>query len=134
MDAAMIATLAGYFAGRKQVTAAYLFGSQARGSAGPKSDVDVGVVVAGLPSGGVERVERVAAMQADLEALLRRDVDLVLLDEAGPDLLHRVLRDGVLLHEGDHRRRLEFEVQARNAYFDLLPILQRYRRTVLGSL
>jgi predicted nucleotidyltransferase len=133
MDAALMSTLANYFAGRA-VTAAYLFGSQARGSAGPASDVDVGVVLEGLPRSAVERAERIAAIQADLETLLRRDVDVVLLNDAGPDLVHRVLRDGVLLHEGNHRRRLEFEVQARNAYFDLLPILQRYRRTVLGSL
>lgn len=52
---------------------------------------------------------------------------------AGPDLLRRILRDGEVVWESDHRRRLEFEVQARNEYFDLLPVLQLYRRTVLGS-
>jgi hypothetical protein len=31
----------------------------------------------------------------------------------------------------DHERRIDFDVQARNEYSDLLPHLQRYRRDVL---
>lgn len=50
---------------------------------------------------------------------------------AAPDLLHRVLRDGVLVHENDHAQRIQFEVRARNEYWDLLPILELYRKTVL---
>jgi len=32
------------------------------------------------------------------------------------DLIHRVLRDGILVYEQDRSRRIRFEVQARNAY------------------
>jgi hypothetical protein len=39
------------------------------------------------------------------------------------------LRDGILLYERDPAARIRFEVQARNAYFDLLPYLRQYRRT-----
>ena len=44
--------------------------------------------------------------------------------------MHRVLRDGILIDEADRAARIRFEVAARNEYFDLLPILQRYRRSV----
>jgi hypothetical protein len=49
------------------------------------------------------------------------------------DLVHRVLRDGVLLLERDRSARIRFEVRARNDYFDLLPHLRRYRRFGEGA-
>jgi predicted nucleotidyltransferase len=111
------------------VAFAYLFGSRARGDARADSDVDVGVVLA------AGRPRTLDALPADLLAELERrlglPVDLVVLDGAPPDLLHRVLRDGVVVHEADHEARVAFEVQARNEYFDLLPMLTRYRASLL---
>jgi hypothetical protein len=75
--------------------------------------------------------DRIAQMQDDLSAAVGRQVDLVPLNGAPPDLLHRVLVDRVLLFDGDHERRIEFEIQARNEYFDIAPALERYRREVL---
>ncbi len=37
-------------------------------------------------------------------------------------------RDGKLLLDRGRSRRIEFEVRRRNEYFDLLPILEEYRR------
>jgi len=55
-------------------------------------------------------------------------VEAVILNHASPDLVHRVLRDGEILVDRDRSARLRFEVQAHNEYFDLLPILDLYRR------
>ena len=107
--------------------AAYLFGSEARGTAGPRSDVDVAVLYGEAPA------KTLAAQPYDLEddlhGLLGRPVQIVVLDAAPPDLVHRVLRDGQLVLDRDPSTRIRFEVDARNAYFDLLPFLDRYRRT-----
>jgi hypothetical protein len=65
---------------------------------------------------------------AELEALLGRPVDLVVLNTAPVDLVHRVMRDGRLLLQPDPSARIAFEVRARNEYFDLLPLLRRHRR------
>ena len=90
------------------------------------SDVDVAVLLAsGAPR---TLAEMPTALQQDLVQLLQRPVDLVVLDGAPPDLVHRVLRDGRLVLDSDRRRRIAFEVQARNVYFDLRPTLNRYRR------
>ena len=134
MDRARILQeVAACLAGRPDIVAAYLFGSLARGEASSGSDVDIAVILAGGAPRDVAGVERIEELREQIETRLRRDVDLVVMNGAAPDLLHRILRDGELVCESDHRRRLEFEVQARNEYFDLLPILQLYRRTVLGS-
>lgn len=54
-------------------------------------------------------------------------MQLVVLDQASPDLVHRVLRDGVLLLERDRSRRIDFEVRSRAEYFDLEPLRRLYR-------
>lgn len=118
-----------YFSSREdeELAAVYLYGSIARGTARHDSDVDVGLLFEGTPpaslSGPAARVED------DLEHLLGRRVQAVVLDRAPPDLVHRVLRDGELLLERDRSRRVRFEVSARREYLDLLPTLRRYRRT-----
>ena len=42
--------------------------------------------------------------------------------------LARVLTEGRLLLDRDSRTRVRFEVRSRSDYFDLQPVLQRYRR------
>ncbi|WP_245688294.1 nucleotidyltransferase domain-containing protein [Thiohalomonas denitrificans] len=64
---------------------------------------------------------------ATLEAALHRPVDLVVLNHVSPDLIHHVLRDGVLLLETDRSARIRFEVKSRSEYFDVLPYLRQYR-------
>jgi predicted nucleotidyltransferase len=106
--------------------AAYLFRSAARGTAGARSDVDVAVLYAASPPATLE------GLPLDLEDrvrhLVRRPVQVIVLNTAPVSLVHRVLRDGVLLLDRDPSSRIRFEVRARNEYFDLQPILARYRR------
>lgn len=92
----------------------YLFGSHARGGAGPRSDVDVAVHLAGAPP--------------DLDLLLdlvRRigfhtgvETDLVVLDEAPLRLVERVLRDGRLSYSADEAARIEYEATMRRVCAD----------------
>lgn len=109
------------------LAAAYLFGSVARGEDGPGSDVDVGLLYQQAPASTLLDQPLLAA--AELESRLGRRVDVVVMNTAPVDLVHRVLRDGILLLQPNPSVRIAFEVRARNAYFDLLPILRRYRRT-----
>jgi predicted nucleotidyltransferase len=128
---AIIEALRDYFAGRTDVIAAYLFGSVARNEAKASSDVDIGVLlVAGEPR-EIRDYDVLFAIQDDLEERLHRKVDIVAMNGAPLDLLHRVLRDGVLVRDSDRTRRAEFELNVRTQYFDFLPILLRYRQRVL---
>jgi predicted nucleotidyltransferase len=109
-----------------EVVAAYLFGSVARGTEGEGSDVDVAVLLRrGAP-------RSLADLPLDLESALEgavgRPVQVVVLSSAPPDLVHRVLRDGRLLLDRDPSFRVRFEVRLRNLFFDLQPVLRRYRR------
>lgn len=107
-------------------SAVYLFGSTARGAAGSDSDVDVGLLLTSPP---VPTLEGQPFDVADaLERVLGRPVDVVVLNTAPADLRIRVLRNGVLVFEGDPAARVRFEVATRNEAFDLEPILREYRR------
>ena len=108
-----------------RVAAAYLFGSFATGTARPDSDVDVGVLY--LRSPGHRLLDQPFSDEAALAERLGRRVEIVVMNGAPPDLVHRILRANALLFERDRSRRIAFEVQARNEYFDLLPILHQYR-------
>lgn len=114
------------FGTEPDLVAVYLFGSLARGDDHSRSDADVGVLFAHDPP------RTLAGLHLDLEADLQKSVDrrvqLVILNRAPVDLIHRVLRDGLLLIDRDPSARIRFEVKSRNAYFDLLPTLRRYRR------
>jgi uncharacterized protein len=114
-------------AGRPEIFDAYLFGSQARGTAQARSDVDVAVYVD--PATDVDRGFGLdAEIAADLmSALGRNDVDVVLLNRADPVLYHRVLRDGVRLIVRDPKATAGREGYALSRYFDFLPQLEKIR-------
>ena len=107
------------------LVAAYLFGSHARGTANASSDVDVALLLA-KPAETLDDLHLDVA--ADLAKELGLPVDVVVLNRASGDLIHRVLRDGELLVENDRSARIRFEVRARNDYFDMTPIRRAYRQ------
>ena len=123
----LIEVLKSALAGQHGVMAGWLFGSRARDEARPSSDVDVGVLLDHPPAPGF------AGLPLDLEARLESEVGLpvqvVALNRAPADLVHRVLRDGVLLCDRAPAARIEFEVRRRAEYLDLLPVLEQYRRS-----
>lgn len=108
------------------IVCAYLFGSLARGEAGPDSDVDIAVLYRNEPQPSLNGLGLDVA--AAIESAVGRSVDIVVLNRAAPDLVHRILRDGVLVLETDRSARIRFEVKSRADYFDVLPYLREYRR------
>jgi predicted nucleotidyltransferase len=125
--APLIEQLGGLLAGRSDdIVAAYLFGSVSRGTDTAKSDVDVAVLYRVDPPPTLSSLA--LRLEAELERHIGRRTQVVVLNGAPVDLVHRVLRDGHVLLDRDRAARLRFEVKARNEYFDLLPFLRRYRR------
>jgi predicted nucleotidyltransferase len=108
------------------VIAAWLYGSVARSGQRPTSDVDVALLYRSDPPHVLDSPPR--RFEEKLERALGIPVEVVVMNGAPADLIHRVLRDGILLADRDRSARIQFEVRSRNEYFDLLPILDRYRR------
>lgn len=97
-----------------QVQFAYLFGSRARGAAGPLSDVDVAVYLD-------RRLccfdWRLRIMEQLAHVLQTEHFDLVTLNDASPVLRYEVIRNGEVIKE-DKKRRVDFETRALAEYLD----------------
>jgi len=109
-----------------EAVAVYLYGSQARGTAKPGSDLDLGLLLRTPPAPKLKSLAR--DLEDLVERALRLEAEVVVVNGASPDLIHRVLRDGVVLLDRDRPFRLRFEVQARNEFFDMAPVRRLYRR------
>jgi predicted nucleotidyltransferase len=79
-----------FLRGRADVRLALVFGSRARGTATPASDVDVAVRAPGVD---------LFLLGAELERATGHEVDVVAVDEVGVPLLARIVREGVGVHE-----------------------------------
>lgn len=118
---------------RREIQAAYVFGSTATGRARRDSDVDVAVLLARpvRPDRGLTyRLKLIA----DLGSALRRsDVDVVILNDAPPLLAHRVLSHGKLVFERSASARVGFRASAfpgqdRGLYADVIPMFETHIR------
>jgi hypothetical protein len=111
------------------VLLAYLFGSQARGDAGPLSDVDVAVLFEeGLvPAEALAlRLRLMASLARALEA---QRVDVAVLNDAPYLLQHRVIRDGRVLFCRDELTRVRYEFRVLRDYLDFRHFEDKYLQT-----
>lgn len=91
--------------------ALYRFGSQAKGTARPDSDIDL-AVLARDPIPNIRRFE----IAQELATQLHRDVDLVDLRTASTVMRMQVLSTGTYLDAPDEPARREFEMYAYSDY------------------
>jgi len=116
------AELTRFLSGRPEILVAYLFGSQARETQCPTSDIDVGLLVHKDRTDDSGYGYR-AAIATDMMSVVKTNaVDVVLLNDAPPLLAHRAVRDGIVLHSKDEAARIAFEVRTLNEYIDTKPL------------
>ncbi len=81
------------------VVLAYLFGSQAEGTARASSDVDIAVLLALGTSRDCYFDVRLDLTNALMDILRKNEVDVVILNETTPLLSHQIVKYGRLLYE-----------------------------------
>lgn len=112
MDFMITETLKQYFSQRKGVAFALLFGSQARGNATRLSDVDIAVYFYPEKRHPIEYEEDVSyededEIWADLERLLKREVELLVLNRVSSTVAASAIR-GIALVINDWGLYLDF--------------------------
>lgn len=117
MSEKIIKQLKKIFAGFKQVKLAYVFGSQANGTAGPLSDYDFAVYLSEKDS--AKRFDIRLNLMSQLSLLLKTDaVDVVVInDTESPDLKYNIVKEGKLILKKQPYKIL-IEPQIINEYFD----------------
>jgi predicted nucleotidyltransferase len=114
-----------------RVVVAYLFGSQAEGTAGPLSDVDIAVLFdRAVPQD--DHFDLHLSLIGALTSLFHRDdVDVADLDRASPLLKQQVRLRGQIVYCADEAERLHFELKALQEYEDTRPLREfRYRHLI----
>lgn len=107
---------------RQGVVAAMLIGSQARGTPGLLSDVDIAVWhEPGIDPAGRLQLQLELARLAG-ETLRTNEIDIVMLNQAPPLLRHRAVRDAKLLVERDPVARVRLDARALLDYLDTKPL------------
>lgn len=125
--------LVAYLAAQPDVVAAYVFGSVAQGRARPQSDVDIAVLLA-ADLDEEARFDRRLRMGWEVERIIGRQTDLVVLNDAPPLLQHQVLKHGRLIFERDRAARVEFEVRAGKIYADLKPMYDFFKAALFQEI
>ncbi|WAM33057.1 type VII toxin-antitoxin system MntA family adenylyltransferase antitoxin [Caldicellulosiruptor morganii] len=104
---------------------AYLFGSYAKGKANENSDVDIAVYVdEELANDSKRLLEFQIKHMIGISDILRKEVDLVILNQASPLLRHEVISEGILIIEKDHDRLVNFKKMSFYYYQDWLHIMK----------
>ncbi|TVR58639.1 MAG: nucleotidyltransferase domain-containing protein [Gemmatimonadales bacterium] len=112
-----------------EVAVIYLFGSAATGSAHPRSDVDLAVVLMDPEAPSVQDPLLAERLAATLQlALPAHEIDLHLTHRLPLPVRGRVVTTGRPLFVRDDAVRVEFETSTRRLYFDFLPFLERNAR------
>jgi uncharacterized protein len=88
----MINKIIDYFSSRPEVAAVYLFGSYARDRQHQTSDVDIGILFEMDARG--QFYENIEKYSNDLSRLLRKDIHLVVMNNAGEFLAKQIFSKG----------------------------------------
>lgn len=119
-----------FFAEHKEVLFAYLFGSYASGKRNKLSDIDIALYID--ESAVAEKEYRYGYKAHILSELMlvlhKNEVDLVILNEAPPLLMHRAIYRGKLLFSRNDKVRNEFAVKSFNKYVDYKLIMREHHK------
>ncbi|MEW6218596.1 MAG: nucleotidyltransferase domain-containing protein [Thermodesulfobacteriota bacterium] len=121
--------LAEYFSFRPEVLAVYVFGSVAAGRERPGSDVDIAVLLQSARN--LDRKALLDQWLPDLCRLLRRDVDILVLNDASDVARMQVFRRGRLVLAVDPGQLARFRMTSLVQYLDFLPHLRRMQARLM---
>ena len=124
--------LRAYFSKRKEVVAAFLFGSYARNQERFDSDVDVAVLL--TPEAAPEASALRSLYGVHLGKALGRDVQTVMMNTAGEELLKQIFSKGKRLQVNDSRNYAIFQMSAYCRIADFARYRKMFQRGFINRL
>ncbi len=107
---------------REEIVFVYLYGSMARGTANKLSDIDIAVYIDKNKKPESGSFGYRSELITELQSLLNREVDLVILNDVSISLAFNILKDGKLLLSKSKRKRIEFHRAIMVKYLDFNPM------------
>jgi|WetSurMetagenome_2_1015567.scaffolds.fasta_scaffold802196_2 uncharacterized protein len=121
-----IKSLGDFFKEQPPVLLAFLFGSMAVGQMHPESDVDIGILFKRVPN-----YKTVSSLGDKISTLLKKEIDLVVLNNSSPIIKMQILKKGLLLHASDRKIYHRFFSDTLNQYDDLKRIRKNCEENIL---
>ena len=109
---------------RREIIAAYVFGSRASGEGKKASDVDIALLLDDREASNFPYLE----FKVTLERVLNKNVDLIILNQAGEILKHQIRKYGKIIYESNPKMRKQWEVLSRKLYQDFLYLHRIYMK------
>ena len=116
-----------YCARDATILAAYLFGSYARGRQGPMSDVDIAVLLEER-GGKIDRKLLHARLHHDLGRLLRKDIHILILNDASYLARIEAMFNGRCVHVKDDEALARFKMLSSSLFADFAPYMDQLHR------
>lgn len=112
---------------------AYLYGSYATGVVHPFSDLDIGIYIDKVPDS--KHLELELSLSLEIDANIENGVasEVRIINNLPLVILGKTITEGALIYSRDEIIRVDFETSVRSAYFDFLPVIQRYHSTYIDS-
>jgi hypothetical protein len=127
----LLPLLSEFFLKEESVELAYLFGSVAEDTAGPLSDVDIGVYLSETLT-KKERIYKRIDLINELSDLLKSDkLDLIVINDTGYVLNFEIIRPNVLIFSRDEGMRVDVECYIMSMYLDWKYYEDRYNKHFL---
>jgi hypothetical protein len=109
----------------KEVLFAYLYGSFAKGKAGKKSDIDIGLLLRDDYKADPLYESKISIR---FDKKLGREVEVRILNNQPLTFLHQVLKYGKRLFSRNEKARIKFETDVYSRYLDIKPFYEEYNR------
>lgn len=126
-------TLQQYFETRQEIIAAYLYGSYAGGRQNDRSDLDIALLTAPFKN-QLESFSARTRYQTELSTLLRKNTDVVFLQETGEILSYQILKKGQLLFESDRTAHQSFKASKLIQCLDFQFLERRMRKGMIAAM
>lgn len=120
----MLNKIKAYYLSRGEVLFGYLFGSYAQNRNHSQSDVDIAIYLSTYNEDSAHEYKM--ANIIELQDLVKKPVDLILLNQAPPLLQHEIFKTGILFLEKDHSSLVEYKVKNYYQYLNQLYIMNRF--------
>lgn len=126
-------TLRNYIEGKKDIIAAYLFGSAVTGKDVASSDVDIALLTKPYKD-SMESYRSRVSLQTEIARLIGKDVDLVFLQEAGELLAFEILKTGKVIFERDKQAHRSFRALRLIQSLDFLFLEKQMQRGMIAAM
>ncbi len=115
-----------FFATITGIRLGFLFGSAVKGRLTSESDIDIAILFEKIPD-----AFRIHQLSQIIGQKLKREIDLVVLNQASPILRMQVLKNGTLISSGDSMSYSDFFTDTIKQYEDLKRIRRPIEENIL---